>query len=376
VTVVAETLVYARKCGIVSYGPEPSARFDFIWETWMELTRRILISGLVTAPAVMSSGSLGRAAPARTLKISHQFPASTPDAGDFRDRLCRKFAAAVEAETRGEITFEIYPGSSLVKPVAQFSELSRGKLDLSLYPLPYAGGVVKEMNIGLLPCLVTSYEQGLAWRSAEIGRELVAAIEKAGVKILTWVWQSGSLACRAGPVVHPADVKGLKIRGGSWEFDLMLKAAGGIISSVPSNEIKSAMQSGTLDAAITSSTSLLSFEVEDVTRNLTTGRGKSIWYMLEPLLVSKAVFNSLTPEQQKVVTEVGESLVSFGAASAKADDQMIAEKFATRGAKIHDMTAAIVEEWRGIAVETAYRDFAARSPDCARLLKLAQAVAV
>ena len=341
----------------------------------MKVDRRILLSSLIAAPAVMSSGRLGRAAPARILKISHQFPGGTADAGDFRDRLCRKFTAAVEAETRGEITFEIYAGSSLVKPVAQFSELSRGKLDLSLYPLAYAGGVVKEMNIGLLPCLVTSYEQGLAWRSAEIGRELVRAIEKAGVKLLTWVWQCGSLASRAGPVVHPADAKGLKIRGGSWEFDLMLRAAGGIISSIPSNEIKSAMQAGTLDAAITSSTSLLSFEVEDTTRNLTTGRGKSFWYMLEPLLMSKAVFNSLTPEQQKVVTEVGESLVPFGATSAKADDQAIAEKFASRGVNIHDMTAATVEEWRSIAVDTAYRDFAARSPDCARLLKLAQDVA-
>jgi TRAP-type C4-dicarboxylate transport system substrate-binding protein len=341
----------------------------------MELTRRALLADLVVAPAVIGAGRLARAAPAKVLKISHQFPRATSEAGDFRDRLCRKFAAAVEAQTGGEISFEIYPASSLAKPVAQFSELSRGKLDLSLYPLPYAGGLIKEANIGLLPCLVTSYEQGLAWRSAEIGRDLVAAVEKAGVKILTWTWQSGSIASRAGPIVLPADVKGLKIRSGSWEFDLMLKAAGGVITSIPSNDIKSAMQAGTLDAAITSSTSLVSFELEDITRNLTTGRGKSIWYMLEPLLMSKKVFDGLSPAHQKVVTEVGESLVSFGAASAKADDQAIAEKFAGRGVKVHDMTAATVDEWRGIAVDTAYRDFAARSPDCARLLKLAQAVA-
>jgi TRAP-type C4-dicarboxylate transport system substrate-binding protein len=308
------------------------------------------------------------------LKISHQFPGGTADAGDFRDRLCRKFAAAVEAQTQGEIAFEIYPNSSLVKPVAQFFEMSRGKLDMSLYPLAYAGGVIKEMNIGLLPCLVTSYEQGLAWRSADIGRELVAALEKARVKILTWVWQSGSMASRVGPIVNPADVKGVKIRGGSPEFDTMLKAAGGVISTVPSNEIKSAMQAGALDAAITSATSLLSFHLEDTARNLTTGRGKSFWYMLEPLLMSKSVFDKLTPAQQKVMTEVGESLVPFGMASAKADDQSIAEVFAKNGVKIHDMTASSVDLWRSIAVDTAWRDFAARSSDCARLLKLAQNV--
>ena len=340
----------------------------------MKLTRRVLLNGLIAAPAVIASSRLGHAAPAMTLKISHQFPGGTVDAGDFRDRLCRKFAEAVQKRTQGEIAIEVYPKSVLVKTVAQFSELSRGKLDLSLYPLAYAGGVVKELNIGLLPCLVTSYEQGLAWRSAEIGREVVATLDKAGVKILTWVWQAGSIASRAGPVVTPADVKGVKIRGGSREFDTMLKAAGGIITSIPSNEIKNAMQTGALDAAITSATSLMSFHVEDSARNLTTGRGKSFWYMLEPLLMSKAVFDKLTPAQQKAMTEVGESMVPFGMESAKADDQAIANVFTAKGVKIHDMTAATVDQWRTIAVDTAWRDFAARTPDCAKLLKLAQNV--
>lgn len=340
----------------------------------MKLTKRALIGAVVAAPAVIGFGRFGRAAPAKTLKISHQFPGGTIDTGDFRDRLCRKFAASVEAKTQGEIALEVYPRSSLVKTVAQFSQMSRGKLDMSLYPLAYAGGEVKELNIGLMPCLVTSYEQGLAWRTAEIGKQLNATIEKAGVKILTWVWQAGSVASRAAAVVDPKDVKGMKIRGGSREFDLMLKAAGGVISSLPSNEIRNAMQSGKLDAAITSATSLISFKVEDVARNLTTGRGKSFWFMLEPLLISKQVFDELTPAQQAIMIEIGESLVPFGMASAKADDQAIADIFVKGGAKIHDMTAATVERWRGIAVDSAWNEYASRTPDCARLLKLAQEV--
>ena len=64
---------------------------------------------------------------------------------------------------------------------------------------------------------------------------------------MTWVWQAGGIASREKSVVLPDDTKGLKIRGGSREFDLMLKEAGGIISSVPSNEIYAAMQTGSLD---------------------------------------------------------------------------------------------------------------------------------
>src|SRR5207302_6867211 len=225
-----------------------------------------------------------------------------------------------------------------------------------------------------MPCLTTSYEQGLAWRKAEIGAALTDSLDKKGVKIITWIWQAGGVASRAGKVVNPDDVKGLKIRGGSREMDLMLKAAGGIISSVPSNEIYAAMQTGSLDAAITSSTSLISFRLEEISKNLTTGRGKSFWYMLEPLLVSKSVFDALTPDQQKVMVEVGEAMQAFGLAAAKADDEQIAAIYTKAGVKVQDMDDSSIERWRKIAETAAWKDFAGRNADCARFLKLAQAV--
>ena len=71
-----------------------------------------------------------------------------------------------------------------MKTVAQFAALRRGALDLSVYPLAYAGGEVPEVNIGLMPCLVMSYQQGLDWKKAHIGKELTALLEKRGVKSL------------------------------------------------------------------------------------------------------------------------------------------------------------------------------------------------
>src|SRR5229473_1962651 len=340
----------------------------------MKFSRRQVLAGVAASPAVLTSARFARAAEAKTLKISHQFPGGTIDTGDFRDRLCRKFAADVEKRTNGELKFDIYPGSSLMKTVAQFSAVRKGALDLSLYPLAYAGGEVPEVNIGLMPCLVTTYQQGFAWKKAPIGQELVSALDKKGVKIVTWVWQAGGVASRAGAIVNPGDVKGLKVRGGSREMDLMLKEAGGIISSVPSNEIYPAMQTGSLDAAVTSSTSLISFRLEEISKALTSGRGKSFWYMLEPLLMSKSTFDALTPAQQKAVQDVGEELESFATASAKADDIAVADVYRKAGAKVADMDESTVNRWRKIAETAAWSDFAKRSADCERYLKMAKAV--
>ena len=339
----------------------------------MLLSRRTAL-GVLAAPAILRS-SLARAADARVIKISHQFPGGTVDQGDFRDRLVRRFAAAVGEKTGGSLAFEIYPGSSLMKTVAQFSALRRGALDMTLYPLAYAGGEMPEVNIGLMPCLVTTYAQGLAWKTASVGQELVSLLDKRGVKIITWVWQGGGVASRAGAVAKPDDTKGLKIRGGSREMDLMLKAAGGIISSVTSDETYAAMQTGSLDAAVTSSTSLISFRLQEIAKNVTTARGGSFWFMFEPLLMSKQVFDSLTPDQQKAITEVGLAQEPFALDAAKADDQALADIYGKAGVKVADMTADDIAKWKAVAQETAWKDFAARNASCANLLKMAEAVA-
>jgi len=123
----------------------------------MMLTRRHLLATTLAAPAILR---FGPAQAATTLKISHQFPGGTIDKGDFRDRLTRVFAAEITKRSGGELTAEVYPGSSLIKTNAQFSAMRKGALDMSLYPLPYAGGELPETNIGLMPGLVSSYDQG------------------------------------------------------------------------------------------------------------------------------------------------------------------------------------------------------------------------
>src|SRR5207244_7695458 len=135
--------------------------------------------------------------------------------------------------------------------------------------LSYAGGEVPETNIGLLPALVPSYDVGSKWKNAEIGKFLSQFLAEKGVIVVTWIWQAGGVASRTKPLVTPEDAKGMKIRGGSREMDMVLQTAGAAVLSVPSNEIYAAMQTGACDAGITSSTSLISFRLEEVAKSLT-----------------------------------------------------------------------------------------------------------
>lgn len=331
--------------------------------------RRTLLAATALAPWMLSSASW---ADSGSLKISHQFPGGSATEGDFRDRLCRVFAAEVEKRSKGALKFEIYPGSSLMKTNAQFSALRKGALDLSLVPLSYAGGEMPEVNIGLMPGLVTSYEQGYAWKNADVGKELGRLLLDKGVVMVSWIWQAGGVASRTKPIVEPEDANGLKIRGGSREMDLILKAAGAAVVSLPSNEIYAAMQTGALDAALTSSTSLVSFRLEEVSKSLTTGRGKAYWFMLEPLMMSKALFDRLTKEQQDIIMAVGAEMEVFARKSAQLDDSLVAAIYQKAGAKVADLSDATVKKWQAIARTTAWKDYGEKNANCAKLLQLAQ----
>ena len=156
-----------------------------------------------------------------TLKISHQFPGGTLTEGDFRDRLVRKFAAEVEKRTKGALKFEIYPGSSLMKTNAQFSSMRKGALDMALIPLSYAGGEIPEVNIGLMPGLVTSYAQAYGRKTKPVGAELSHVLQEKGIVLISWIWQAGGVASRGKPIINPEDAKGMKVRGGSREVDMI-----------------------------------------------------------------------------------------------------------------------------------------------------------
>ncbi|MGY3452578.1 TRAP transporter substrate-binding protein [Bradyrhizobium sp. USDA 4353] len=338
------------------------------------LSRRHVIASALAAPAILRFGT-GTAHAATTLKISHQFPGGTIDKGDFRDRLCRVFAEQVAKRSGGEIAAEIYPNSSLIKTVAQFSAMRKGALDISLYPMPYAGGELPETNIGLMPGLVTTYDQGMRWKNEPVGKALSDFLADKGIILLTWVWQAGGVASRSRPLLTPDDAKGMKVRGGSREMDMVLQTAGASVLSVPSNEIYTAMQTGACDAGLTSSTSLISFRLEEVAKALTSGAKASYWFMLEPLMMSKASFDKLPKNQQDILLSVGAEMEAFGRKGAQEDDIEVAKVYEKAGAKVVDLDVEIVNKWRDIARDTAWKDYGNKSANCAKLLKLASDVA-
>jgi len=129
-----------------------------------------------------------------------------------------------------------------------------------------------------------------------------------------------------------------------------------------------------VDGMWTSSGSLVSYRLYEVAKHVTTARDKTFWFMFEPLLMAKSTYDGLTPEQQKIVTEVGASLDAFAVKSAKEDDQRVSDVYAKAGVTVHDMDEATFAKWRKIAEGSAWKEFGEKVQDGKRLIDLAVSV--
>lgn len=325
----------------------------------------LLLAGAVPA---------ARAQQIRVLKIGHQFPGGTIDEGDFRDRLCRKFAAEVERRTNGALRFEIFPQNKLVKPEGQLEALRSGTMDFCLMPLNNAFDKLPELNVTLLPGVIKSYEQGLRWKTEAIGRDVTALLDQNGALTLTWVWQAAGIVAAVRPILVPDDLRDLRIRGAGKSVDTVLSVVGGRVVSMASSEIPKAFREGKVDAAITTSTSLVSFKLQDFCRAVTTPRLRALFYFPEPLLISKLTFDSLTPDQKRIVTEVGASLEKFALDSARADDETLARTYLAANAAVADMDEEQWIMWQRVARAAAWRDYERTVPKGDEWLKKALAV--
>lgn len=309
-------------------------------------------------------------AAALTLKASHQWPSGT---GDFRDEMVQIIAKELEA-ANVDLDVRVFPGSSLVKPREQWTALSKGQIDLSLFPLDYAAGKHPQFSATLMPGLVKNHEHAIRLSKSPFMDDIKAIIEGEGIMVLADGWLAGGFASKKTCIQDPADVQGQTMRAAGPMFERMLAGAGASIASLPSSEIYTAMQTGVLQAANTSSESFASYRLYEQVVCFTPPGENTLWFMYEPLLMSKRTFDRLNPKQKEALLAAGRKAEEYGFRKAAQSDQETIDKFQKAGVKIVYMSAENAAAWQKIATETSYKSFADEVPGGKALIDKALAV--
>jgi TRAP-type C4-dicarboxylate transport system substrate-binding protein len=328
----------------------------------IRLQQALLASALAVATSAFAAPT--------TLRASHQFPGGR---GDARDEMVQIIAREAKA-ANADLEVQVYPGASLFKPNEQWNALVNGQLDISSFPLDYASGKQRAFGATLMPGLVRSHDRAQRLNSSPFMKDIKAQIDKAGVMVLADAWLAGAVASKRGCIRKPDDIKGLKIRSAGPTFASMWQAAGASIVSVPSNEVYNALQTGVADATDTSSGSFVSFRIYEQVKCLTAPGDNALWFMYEPVLMSKKTFNRLNKKQQDALVQAGKKSHEFFAGKAKGLDDEMVKVFKDHNVEVITLTPQEYDQWVGVARKSSYEEFAKEVPNGKKLIDEALSV--
>jgi TRAP-type C4-dicarboxylate transport system substrate-binding protein len=320
------------------------------------------------AAVTLACFTLGSAAQAETLRLSHQWSAT-----DVRNKVAQIVADGV-AEANVDLDIQIFGSQSLFKAREQYRPLSRGQLDMTVLPLSYAGGQQPAFNLTLMPGLVKNHDHAARLSASPFMQALEEKMADDDVMVLVHGYLAGGFVGKDKCITKPEDVAGLQIRAAGKSFEQMLAGAGASIASMASSELYNGMQTGVLTAANTSSSSFVSYRIYEQVSCYTPAGDVALWFMYQPLLMNKAKFESLTEDQQAALLAAAEKAEAFYLEEAKKEDTASEQVFRDAGVEIAQMTQADFDAWRALAQETSYKAFIEEVPDGQALLDMAFAV--
>jgi TRAP-type C4-dicarboxylate transport system substrate-binding protein len=322
---------------------------------------------LIAATAV-GALMVGATANADLLRLSHQWSQQ-----DVRHKVAQIVADEVAAADV-DLEIRIFGSSSLFKPREQYTPLSRGQLDMAVLPLSYAGGQQPSYNLTLMPGLVKNHDHAARMNDSPFMEAIEAKMAEDEVMVLVHGYLAGGFAGTEECITAPGDVEGKQMRAAGKAFEQMLAGAGASIASMASSEIYTAMQTGVLDAANTSSSSFVSYRIYEQVACYTPAGEVALWFMYQPLLMNKTTFEGLTEPQQEALLAASEKAEAYYLEEAKSQDANSVKVFEEAGVEIAYMTQEEFDEWRAIAQETSYKAFVDEVSDGQELLDMALAV--
>ena len=324
------------------------------------------VAVLAASAVFLGSGVVGAAD--IELRASHQW-----NTKDVRHKMVQIIADEMEKANVG-VTVKVFPGKSLYKPKEQWGPLTTGELDISAFPLAYAANRHREFDATLMPGLVKNHEHAARMNDSEFMDDIKKIIDDANVMVISDAWLAGGFASRKKCVLDPADAKGQVFRAAGKAFERMVQGAGASIQSMPSSEIYTGLQQGVLDGANTSSGSFVSYRLYEQLKCLTAPGAHALWFMYEPILMSKASYAKLNDAQKKAIMAAGQKAEDWFAATAADLDSTMVDTFKKAGVEVVEMTAEQAAAWKKIADETSYAHFSKKVKNGKELIDKALAV--
>ena len=250
----------------------------------------------------------------------------------------------VKERTQGRINIKLYPGVSLIQgdQTREFSALRQGVIDMAVGSTINWSPQVKQLNLFSLPFLMPDYAAIDALTQGEVGKDIFATLDKAGVVPLAW-GENGyrEITNSKRPVKSPEDVKGMKIRVvGSPIFSDMFSAMGANPTQMSWADAQPALASGAVDGQENPLFLFTVLKMHTVGQKFVTTWG----YVADPLVfvVNKEIWASWSKADQDIVRQAaldaGKQEIAIARKGLVEADKPLLKDIAAMGVTVTQLT--------------------------------------
>lgn len=277
-------------------------------------------------------------------------------AGGTQEALGKAFIAALEEESGGEMTGKLFLNGQLGDEQDTVTAAATGTLDFSILAINNITPFSPSVGTLTLPYVILSQDDAEKITRGEIGQQMIdQTIEDAGVRIIGWAYSGFRVLTNSKkPVSTVEDLQGLVVRVPKNEIMIETYKSWGINPTPMAwGETFAALQQKVVDGQDNPYMTVYAMKFDEVQKYVTNLR---YIFSIEPLIVSEALFEGLSEEEQQQVLAAGEAATQASAEFLRSEEAKIREELVSRGMEITD-PANDEKEFMDLATSTVWPKF-------------------
>lgn len=304
----------------------------------MKLSLRKIATGLLSIALI--AGSASAYAQPKTLRLAFQNQPDHPQGLGSQ-----KFADLVKQKTNGAITVKLFAGGVLGGDQQTVSALQGGTIDMTSLNAGLLNGLVKEFIVFDLPFLFASSKEADAIMEGPVGQKMFDRLPEKGLIGLAY-FDNGfrNVTNNTRPITKLEDLAGLKLRVVQSPIYLdMFNALGANTVPMAFGELYTALEQHTIDGQENPARTIEASRLNEVQKYLTFTQHT---YNPMAFLISKKVWDKLTPEEQKAIKEAAEEAAKYQRMISRQQNGEAIERMKKKGLVVNELAPGELAKMR------------------------------
>lgn len=260
-------------------------------------------------------------------------------------RAARFLAQELEKVSDGKLKMRTFGSATLGSDEQMQGALAGGAQEMMVGSTAPLAGMVKEFGVFDLPFLFNSEKEADAVLDGKVGQDLLKKLEAKGLVGLVY-WENGfrNMTNSKHPIVRAEDMQGIKLRVMQNQIALgVFNTLGANAVPMPFSELFTALETRTVDGQENPITTIQSSKFYEVQPFLTITRHV---YTPWVVLASKKWWDTLSPDEQKLIRQAAAASRDFERKDSRADSTKAMATLEKAGMKINTVSPEEVARMR------------------------------